>query len=141
MIVVDTNVVSEAMKPGPLQSEAVLHWLRAQRPQAVFVTVLTIAEISAGIEVLPSGRRTSELKRAADRVFNEVFAGRVLVFDEAAAHVYGSVVAARRRAGLPIAAIDGQIAAISRVRGMRLATRNAEDFAECGVEVIDPWAA
>lgn len=141
MIVLDTNVVSEAMKPVPLQSVRVLRWLAMQAPVTLYVTVLTIAEITAGLEVLPAGQRKTDLQRAADRIFDEVFAGRVLAFDRAAARNYGLIGAARRRAGLAVSIIDAQIAAICRSVGMAVATRNVADFAECGVEVVDPWTA
>jgi predicted nucleic acid-binding protein len=73
-------------------------------------------------------------------MFAEDFADRVLPFDSAAAQAFAAIAAARRRKGRPIGDLDGQIAAIARSRGAAVATRNVSDFADCGIEVFDPWA-
>ena len=105
----------------------------------LFVTAVTEAEVRTGIAFMPEGKRRRGLAEAADRAFRGLFAGRVLPFDSEAARAYAGVVAARRAAGRPISQADGQIAAISRSRGMALATRNIRDFADMGIELIDPW--
>jgi predicted nucleic acid-binding protein len=136
MIVVDTNVVSELMRPSP--SERVRSWVGGQPGRELYTSAVTLAEVLYGIERLPTGRRREELRSAATEVFG-AFADQVLAFDPAAAGQYALVVSHRERLGLPIEGFDAQIAAICRVRGAALATRNVSDFEETGIEVINPW--
>lgn len=137
MIILDTNVVSELMKPQPAQR--VLRWISAHPPRSVFTTSVTRAEILYGIRLLPAGKRRDALERAADVAFERGLAGRILSFTEEAAPPYADISATRRRAGLPIASLDAQIAAIARLHRATLATRNLADFRDCGVELADPW--
>ncbi|HEY8566740.1 MAG TPA: type II toxin-antitoxin system VapC family toxin [Beijerinckiaceae bacterium] len=139
MIVLDTNVISEVIKPPERRSRQVFEWLRAQPLHVVFTTTVTLGEMSAGVEVLNEGQRKIALRSAIDRIFAEVFAGRILVFDEPAARAYGLLVAERRRAGREMSAADAQIASIARSRGMTIATRDVGDFSASGVPIIDPW--
>ena len=139
MVVLDTNVVSELMQSAP--SSKVLAWLDDRPTRELFMTAVTEAEIRTGIAFLPEGGRRRGLAEAAERAFGGLFAGRVLPFDSAAARIYAEIAAARRASGRPLSQTDGQIAAIARSRGMTVATRNVRDFAETGIEVIDPWAA
>ena len=136
MIVLDTNVLSEAMKPTP--DPAVARWMIRERGRGLFTTAVSEAEIIYGITILPDGRRKRELETAAQGIF-ALFAGRIFPFDSAAAREFALIVADRRRAGRPIADFDAQIAAITRTRGMSLATRDVQDFASTGVQLIDPW--
>ena len=135
MIVVDTNVVSELMRPSP--SAVVVDWVRRSE-QALYTTSITLAEIGYGIERLADGRRKQLLRSTAEEVFAD-FAERVLAFDAEAALVYAMIVSGRDRAGLPIDGFDAQIAAICRTHRAALATRNAKDFQDTGIDVIDPW--
>ena len=137
MIVLDTNVLSELMRPTP--SEAVLRWVAGQPGTELFTTTITQAEILFGLALLPEERRRNDLLAAAERMFVEDFSGRVLPFDTAAATAFASVAAGRRRKGRPTGAFDAQIAAISGSRGAALATRNVADFLECGLVIINPW--
>jgi len=137
MIVLDTNVLSETLRPKP--SPRVLEWLRSHPATALFTTTITEAEIHFGLELLPAGRRRHALQEAIARIFDTDMSGRVLPFDSAAAREYALLAAARRKMGIPIAQADAQIAAIIRSRGAALATRNISDFASCGFDVIDPW--
>lgn len=137
MIILDTNVISEALKPLP--SGAVLRWLAAQTPSAVFTTTITLAEVLYGVEALPPGRRRTRLLAAVEKMFAEGFEGRILPFDEDAARVFASLVASRDRAGRPISQFDAMIAAIARSHRAAVATRNTADFDRCGISVIDPW--
>jgi hypothetical protein len=137
MIVLDTNVISELMRAAP--APAVAAWIAGKARASLFTTTLSQAEILYGLELLPEGRRRDALIAAAQPMFAEDFAGRVLPFDGDSAVAYADIAAARRRAGRPIAQIDAQIAAITRARGARLATRNTEDFEGCGIALIDPW--
>ena len=136
MIVVDTNVVSELMKPSP--SAAVTDWVLARSGRELFTTSITLAEILYGIERLPGGRRKELLRTTAHDVF-DAFGDQVLPFDRRAAVHYSSVVDTRDRLGLPIGGFDAQIASICRTHDAGLATRNAKDFEHTGVDVVDPW--
>ena len=136
MIVLDTNVLSEEMKPAP--QPAVHDWLSRQNPLDLFTTSVTEAEIIYGVTILPDGKRKRELDAAAQRIL-ALFAGRILPFDSAAAREFALIVVDRRRAGRPIEDFDAQIASITRSRGMTLATRDVHDFAGIGVQLIDPW--
>lgn len=136
MIVVDTNVVSELMKPSP--SAAVTDWVRAQVGSEICTTSITVAEILYGIARLPDGRRKDLLRTTASEVFAS-FADQVLAFDAGAAVQYAQVVGGRDRLGLPTDGFDAQIAAICRARGAALATRNVKGFSHTHVTVINPW--
>ena len=120
--------------------QTVLAWFGALPASSLFVTTVTEAEILAGIALLPYGRRRRGLSEAATRVFNTLFAGRILVFDSDAANIYAEIFAQRHAAGRPISQADCQIAAIARSREAAIATRNVTDFEGVGVELIDPWA-
>lgn len=139
MVVLDTNVVSETMRATP--NPEVIAWMDSQRAERLFVAAVTEAEIRAGVAFLPDGARRRNLADAAQRAFGRLFADRILPFDSRAARVYAEVAARRRRSGRPISPADCQIAAIALSRSMALATRNVRDFADTGVELIDPWTA
>lgn len=129
MIVVDTNVLSELMRPAP--ATVVQEWVRGHDARQLCTTAITVAEVRYGIERLTDGRRKELLRAAAVEIF-EMFAEQVLPFDLAAAEEYALVVTQRDRLGLPIDGFDAQIAAICRVRGVPLATRNLADFEKRG---------
>lgn len=135
MIVLDTNVLSEVMKPLP--SLTVAAWMAAANPSDLFTTAVTEAEIRLGIELLPIGRRKLQLDAGAQRIF-ALFDNRILPFDSIASRAFAQIVADRRRAGVPISDLDAQIAAITGSRGMALATRNVQDFQGTGINIIDP---
>lgn len=138
MILLDTNVLSEFMRPAP--SARVVAWLDAQATDQVWVSAVTLAEIELGNALMPDGQRKLGLKTAAKAMFAEDFAGRCLPFDEQAAKCYATVVASRIRLGRPISVEDAQIASIATVHGLTLATRNERgfDFIE-GLAVVNPW--
>jgi toxin FitB len=136
MIVLDTNVVSELMRAAP--EPAVLKWLQWQSGDSLYTTTVTVAEIRYGIARLPEGRRRESLHQAANEVF-VAFPRQVLTFDLAAANTYADVVTVRESLGNPIDGFDAQIAAICRSQMAALATRNAKDFADTGIAVINPW--
>ena len=137
MILIDTNVVSELMRPTP--APAVLDWFARQEAAQLFLNAVSEAELRAGAAYLPAGGRRERLTAAIDAMVTEDFGGRILPFDSAGAKSYAVVAAARRAAGQPIAEADCQIAAIALAHGAAVATRNVTDFLGCGVEVIDPW--
>ena len=137
MIVLDTNVLSEALKPLP--SGIVLGWLAAQEPPSVFTTTITLAEILYGVEGLPPGKRRMRLLAGVEKMFAQEFEGRILPFDEGAARTFAGIVAARDAAGRPISQFDAMIAAIARSHRAAVATRNTADFEHCGIRIINPW--
>jgi predicted nucleic acid-binding protein len=137
VIVLDTNVLSEALKPVP--SDTVLAWMAAEIPSSVFTTTITLAEVLYGVEALPPGKRRTRLLLAIEKMFAEEFAGRILPFDEDAARMFASIVASREAAGRPISQFDAMIAAIARSHRAAVATRNTADFERCGIPVVDPW--
>lgn len=137
MILLDTNVVSELMRPAP--SEAVLAWFAAQDAADLYLSAIGEAELRRGAAMLPAGKRRDQLMATIDAMITEDFAGRILPFDSNAAQAFVLVFLERRAAGRPISFADGQIAAITRAQGAAIATRNTADFAGCGIAVIDPW--
>ena len=139
MIILDTNVVSEPLKPLP--EPGVLEWLDAQAPETLCLTTITLAELLAGIAALPAGRRRTKLAQALTQQVMPLFEGRVLAFDTPAAHAFAGVHAGALAAGNPIGFADGAIAAIAAARGFIIATRNVRDFKGTGVDIVDPWAA
>ena len=137
MIILDTNVVSEPLRPSP--EPAVLAWLDAQAPATLYLTSITLAELLAGVAALPAGRRRTKLGQALTEQVLPLFEGRVLAFDMPAAHAFAQVHSGAQAAGNPISFADAAIAAIACAHGYAVATRNVRDFKCTGVEVIDPW--
>lgn len=136
MIVLDTNVASELMKPSP--ASVVTGWIRARPGNELCTTSITLAEIRCGIERLPAGARRNLLKAAAFDVF-AAFDAQILPFDAMAATQYATLVANCDRVGRPITGFDAQIASICLSRDATLATRNVRDFEGTGLTVVDPW--
>ena len=125
------------MRDNP--DQMVVDWFDAQHINSLSTTTITQAEILAGIELLPDGRRKNNLFQLANYFFTSVFIGRVLVFDSNAASAYAEIFAQRQAIGRPISQSDCQIAAIARSHGAAVATRNVTDFEGVGVELINPW--
>ncbi|MBB6308011.1 type II toxin-antitoxin system VapC family toxin [Xanthobacter tagetidis] len=138
MIVLDTNVLSELMRPRADRSPAVVAFMSGYRQSDCFIAAVTLAEMLVGVALKPPGRRRDALARSAEMIAGQ-FADRVLPFDDRAARIYASIWAGRRQRGLHCAALDLQIGAIALASGMSLATRNLSDFAECGLTLVDPW--
>lgn len=138
MIVLDTNVVSELMRPTP--DPQVLAWVDAQPVPDLMITSITAAELRAGAALLPAGRKRDRISDHIEVLIEEMFAGSVLPFDVDSTVQYAEVINRRTRAGTPIAALDAQIAAICRQHEATLATRNLRDFVDAGVDLVDPWA-
>jgi predicted nucleic acid-binding protein len=139
MIILDTNVVSEPLKPLPKPN--VLDWLNAQNPETLYLTTVTIAELLAGVEVMPAGRRRKKLDQALNAQMMPLFEGRILSFDQQAAQVFAQINASAQAAGNPISFADCAIAAIASARGFMLATRNVRDFKGTNIEILNPWSA
>lgn len=138
MILLDTNVVSEAMKPAP--DDAVRAWLDEQAAETLYLSSVTVAELMFGIGALPKGKRKDKLADALDGVM-KVFADRILPFDVDAARRYADLAVKARAAGKGFPTPDGYIAAIAASKDFAVATRDASAFDAAGVEVIDPWKA
>jgi toxin FitB len=136
MIILDTNVVSEAMKPAP--DDTVKAWLDEQVAETLYVSSVSIAELMFGIGAIPKGKRKDRLAAALDGVM-QVFAHRILPFDLEAARHYAALAVKARAAGKGFPTPDGYIAAIAAATGFIVATRDTSAFAAAGIDVIDPW--
>jgi predicted nucleic acid-binding protein len=137
MIILDTNVLSELLRPAP--AGQVERWLAAQDGTKVYFTTVGEAELRLGVAMLPAGKRRAALTTAIEGLLDEDFRDRILPFDRTAARAYATIAAERRAAGRPISQFDCQIAAIARAREATVATRNTSDYEGCGIELIDPW--
>ena len=137
MIILDTNVVSETMKPAP--EPRVIDWLNRQELTTLHLTTISLAELRFGIACLDAGRRRDALDARLEQMLAEVFPARILSFDEAAASAFGVLMATARRQGQAVSFADGAIAAIAAAQGYPVASRDTAPFAAMGVEVVDPW--
>lgn len=138
MIILDTNVVSEAMKPAPHPN--VLAWLDEQAADTLFLSSVTLAELLFGIGPVPAGRRKTAMALALDGLL-ELFGDRVVAFDTDAARSYADLAVAARAAGKGFPTPDGYIAAIAAARSFVVATRDVSPFEAAGLSVINPWEA
>lgn len=138
MIVLDTNVVSEAMKPEP--HPAVLAWLNEQAAETLYLSSVTLAELLFGIAALPLGRRKEMLGQALDGLMG-MFRGRILPFDTDAARHYAELAVAARTKGRGFPVPDGYIAAIAVSRGFIVASRDTAPFEAAAIAVINPWGS
>ena len=130
---------SQRLGLKPVPAQAVLNWLDWQAPETLYLTAVSLAELLAGIEVLPQGRRPLELEQAVTRQILPLFEGRILSFDAKAAEAFGRVRAGAQTVGNAIGFADGAISAIAAAQGFALATRNVRDFRGAGVELTNPW--
>jgi predicted nucleic acid-binding protein len=138
VILLDTNVLSAVMRREP--DPAVVAWLDGLPAESVWTTSITVFEIRLGLEILVAGRRRRELEEAFTKALDEDLAGRVVPFDQAAAHAAGRIAAERRRAGRPVEVRDVQIAGIAIARKATLATHNVRHFEGLGLPLVDPWS-
>src|ERR1035438_2996487 len=137
MIVFDTNVISETMRPAP--EATVLRWVRSIPHRDIWTCTVVLAELFSGVDLMPAGKRQQLLREKMEQLVPTLFVDQILLFDLPAARAYGPILAARQANGRPIDEIDAQIAAIAKVHGASLATRNIRDFEHCGVRLINPW--
>ena len=135
MIVLDTNVVSEPLRPRP--DPRVIHWLSALSDD-VALTAVGVGELLLGVELLPAGRRRELLAHDVASTLSG-YAEQVLAYDEPAAHIYAELQARSRRDGRALTTEDGMIAAICVRWGATLATRNVKDFEGLGLSATNPW--
>jgi predicted nucleic acid-binding protein len=137
VIVLDTNVISEMVKPAP--HPAVVRFLRRLNPTQVYTTAICEAEIRFGLARMEAGKRRIDLTRRIDTFFAVVLQNQVLPFDSESASLYGEIRSERQASGAPMEAEDAMIAATARAAGATLITRNVKDFVACGTPVVDPW--
>jgi predicted nucleic acid-binding protein len=137
VIILDTNVVSEPMKPQG--NPAVRDWLDQQVAETLYLTATSLSELLLGIEILPDGKRKEGLAAALGELIGELFGSRILPFDHKAAATYAPLIRRARADGQAISVADGQIAAIATVHGFAVATRDTAPFVAVGVPVVDPW--
>jgi toxin FitB len=136
VIVLDTNVLSETMRPLP--DDAVIAWLNAQPFEDLYFPAICLAEVATGVAVLPAGKRKAQLQRHLQQA-TALFGPRVLAFDTAAAAAFAEVRGRCLKRGHDIGFADCAIAAIAHAHNAQLATRNTKDFLATGVKLIDPW--
>ncbi|MEO9166967.1 MAG: type II toxin-antitoxin system VapC family toxin [Aestuariivirga sp.] len=137
MILLDTNVISEQMRPLP--SEQVLRWFDGLVGTPLFLSTVTEAELLRGIANMPHGKARTIKAALLDEILREDFKGWILPFDSKAAGHYAEIFAHVKKIGRPISVFDCMIASIAKANDCQLATRNVADFEHCGVEIIDPW--
>ena len=137
MIMLDTNVISEPLRPDP--ESRVVDWLNTQAMETLCLSAITVAELRFGVALLPSGRRKATLQNNLENKLLPLFAGRVLPFDIAVTETYAEVMSQARKAGQSISTADGYIAATAAMNGMIIATRDTSPFAAAGLEVTNPW--
>lgn len=137
MIILDTNVLSECLRPAP--DKQVLAWMEGQPRGSLFTTTVVEAEILYGICLLADGARKAALANAVNAIFFEDLAGRMIPFDRDCAVAFADIAASRKATDQPISQFDAMIAAATRSRDATLATRNLRDFIGCSIECIDPW--
>ena len=138
-VLLDTNVVSELIRKSPEPS--VEAWAAGLTLETVFFSAVGEAELRYGAAILPTGRRRETLVADIERMLRDAFEDRVLPFDSDAAREYAYIAAVRRSVGRIVMPADLQIAAIARSRGLAVATRNARDFKDTGVEIVNPWVS
>ncbi len=137
MILIDTNVVSEPLRPSP--EVRVVAWIDAQPVATLYLSAITVAELRFGVASLPAGGRRTRLQGNIERRVLPLFAGRVLPFDLAASQSYAELMARASSAGVAVSRSDGYIAAIAAANGMLIATRDTGPFEAAGLDVVNPW--
>jgi toxin FitB len=137
MYVLDTNIISELMRPQP--NLGLVAWMEDKSIDTLFTTSISLAELYYGIELQQEGKRLQKLRQSMDEIIHKGLRRRILHFDHEAALLYAQIAAKRRSHGRPISIADAQIAAITRLHRMILVTRNTTDFTDCDLELINPF--
>lgn len=138
MILLDTDVILELTRSQP--DPTVMVFLRRQPPQTLFTASVCEAEMHYGLARMPAGRRRNDLTSRVTAFLATAFASRIMASDTAAAVLCGAIRAEREAAGKPVSVQDAMIAATARAYGLAIATRNGDDFAGCGVRIVNPWS-
>ena len=137
MIILDTNVISELIRPEP--SPAVVEYFKRLNRDDWYITAITAAELRSGCALLPDGKKRDGLTQRVEAMLAGAFFNRILAFDAEASRTYADVAVQWRAAGRSISYFDALIAAITRSKGATLATRNTKDFVFCQIPIVDPW--
>ncbi len=137
MILLDTNVISEPMRPVPEQK--VVQWIDAQSLDTLYLSSVTVAELRAGVSILPDGKRKQALGSALENTVLPMFSGRVLPLDESTTKFYADIIALTKSRGVGISLADALIASIALERGYIIASRDVDPFEAVNAKVIDPW--
>ncbi len=137
MIMLDTNVISESLRPAP--ESRVLDWINTQAIETLYLSAISVAELRFGAALLPSGRRKDKLQNRLEDKLLPLFSGRILPFDVAVTKTYAELMSQARMAGRSISTADGYIAATAAANGMIIATRDTNPFVAAGLQVINPW--
>ena len=137
MILLDTNVISELVRPAP--DPAVVGFLREQVPDSIYTAAVCVAEIQCGLVRMPVGRRRDDLTARMTALLEIAFRNEILAFDRECATRYGEIRAYREAAGKPITVEDAMIAATAQAHGAVLVTRNLADFEDTGIQLVNPW--
>lgn len=137
MILLDTNLVSEVMRPAP--DPRITAWMDAQQIAALYLSAITVAELRVGVAILPAGRRRSAMNDKLERRILPLFVSRVRPFDVDCARAYADLIARARKSGNTVPTADGYIAAVALSNGFSVATRDTKPFVAAGVDVINPW--
>lgn len=137
MILLDTNVISEPLRPSP--EKRIVDWIDSQPIETLFLAAITVAEVRFGIAALPEGTRRNRLREGLEGRVLPLFTGRVLSFDVTASDAYAELMSSARRRGRAIAMADGLIAATAAAAGMTVATRDTAPFEAAGVAWMNPW--
>jgi toxin FitB len=137
MILIDTNVISEPLRPEP--DSRVIAWIDAQAIETLYLSAITVAELRFGIATLPAGKRRDRLHIRLEEEVLPLFVGRILSFDLEASQTYSDLMARAREAGKAIGKADGYIAAVAASDSFAVATRDTAPFEAAGLSVINPW--
>lgn len=137
MILLDTNVISEPQRQAP--NARVIDWIDAQALETLYLSAVTVAELRAGIALMPAGKRRDGLHANLEKRLLPMFANRVLSFNMACTKAYAELLAKSRAAGLAIETADAFIAAVALANGFTVATRDTSPFEAAGLNVINPW--
>lgn len=137
MIILDTNVVSEGMQPEP--HAGVFEWMQAQLLETLFLSSVTVAELRAGVESAPEGKKKKLLREKLEERMLPLFTGRVLPFDNLCTQSYAEIYALNRRNGVGVSLQDALVAAVAATNVMSVATRDTSPFLASGIAVVNPW--
>ncbi len=137
MIIIDTNVISEVMRPQP--NAMVMQWLEKQNINDLYITSISMAEIYFGLYRMPNGKRKNGLLTQFEQILENVFQDRLLDFTSNHAQIYANCCANAEKIGKPMDIADAQIASITQYHQSILATRNIKDFVNCEIELVNPF--
>ncbi len=137
MILLDTNVISESLRPAP--EARIIQWIDVQPLETLYLSAITVAELRAGVARQPAGARRDTLHESIEKRVLPHFIGRILPFDLAATQAYADLMARTRAAGFSICTADAFIAAIAAAQGLIVATRDTKPFEAAALTVINPW--